>query len=565
MAARRPTSTTTPTQSTSPRRNTSATTQGPAASTRPRRRRRTGAARNNGSAAQPVVAEDNETVASDNLASAEIAPDNRTFAELGVPAPLVAALNASGVTKPFPIQAATLPDSLVGKDVLGRGRTGSGKTYAFVLPVLARLAASGTKRRPNQPRALILAPTRELATQIQASITPLADTLGLRSMTIFGGVGHGPQINGLRKGADIVVACPGRLEDHIQAGHAKLGAVEITVLDEADHMADLGFLPAVRRILEATPAAAQRLLFSATLDAGVDVLVRRFMTNPVTHSVDSARSPVAKMTHHVLHVQPDTRLPVLVDLTAAPGRTLVFTRTKYGAKSLTKKLISQGVPAVELHGNLSQGARTRNLEAFSDGTAKTLVATDIAARGIHVDNVTLVIHADPPIEHKAYLHRSGRTARAGAEGTVVTLMTDDQVRDVRDLTRKAGIAATVTKLTTGDPLLTELAPGERTYVEPAARPVQPERVAGSGGSGSGRGNRRRRASGAAQPATGKRSNQTGGGQTAGGSRGSGRSRSRAGSGGPKSYTTSTPGSAARPAGAAAFSAGSRAGSSRRGR
>ncbi|MGW5192291.1 DEAD/DEAH box helicase [Kribbella sp. NPDC004138] len=398
-----------------------------------------------------------------------VAPDNRTFAELGVPGRLVAALATAGVTKPFPIQAATLPDSLAGKDVLGRGRTGSGKTYAFVLPVLARLAVSDTKRRANHPRALILAPTRELATQIQASISPLAETLGLRSMTIFGGVGHGPQINGLRKGADIVVACPGRLEDHVQAGHAKLGAVEITVLDEADHMADLGFLPAVRRILEATPAEAQRLLFSATLDAGVDVLVRRFMTDPVTHSVDSARSPVARMTHHVLHVKPDTRLPVLVDLTAAPGRTLVFTRTKYGAKALTKKLIAQGVPAVELHGNLSQGARTRNLEAFADGSARTLVATDIAARGIHVDGVTLVIHADPPIEHKAYLHRSGRTARAGAEGTVVTLMTDEQVRDVRDLTRKAGIAPTVTKLAAGDALLSELAPGERTYVEPPAK------------------------------------------------------------------------------------------------
>ncbi|MFI5691298.1 DEAD/DEAH box helicase [Kribbella sp. NPDC051586] len=493
MAARRPTSTTTPTQSTSPRRNPSATSQGPAASTRPRRRRRSGAARDNqATPGQSVVAESNdvETVALDNVT--ELAPDNRTFAELGVPAPLVAALDASGVTNPFPIQAATLPDSLAGKDVLGRGRTGSGKTYAFVLPVLARLAASGTKRRPNQPRALILAPTRELATQIQASIAPLADTLGLRSMTIFGGVGHGPQITGLRKGADIVVACPGRLEDHIQAGHAKLGAVEITVLDEADHMADLGFLPAVRRILEATPSTAQRLLFSATLDAGVDVLVRRFMTNPVTHSVDSARSPVANMTHHVLHVQADTRLPVLVDLTAAPGRSLVFTRTKYGAKALTKKLIAQGVPAVELHGNLSQGARTRNLEAFADGSAKTLVATDIAARGIHVDGVTLVIHADPPIEHKAYLHRSGRTARAGAEGTVVTLMTDEQVRDVRDLTRKAGIAATVTKLTTGDPLLTELAPGERTYVEPPAKPSSAEAPRGGRSSGS-----RRRSGGAA--------------------------------------------------------------------
>jgi superfamily II DNA/RNA helicase len=575
MAARRPTSTPTSNQSTSQSRKPAGDAR--SGSARPRRRRGSGAGSGTGGngRTKPAVVAEQSAVAISNFDEPDetVAPDNRTFAELGVPAPLVTALDAAGVTNPFPIQSATLPDSLAGKDVLGRGRTGSGKTYAFVLPLLARLAASGTKRKPNQPRALILAPTRELATQIQASITPLADTLGLRSMTIFGGVGHGPQINGLRKGADIVVACPGRLEDHIQAGHAKLGAVEITVLDEADHMADLGFLPAVRRILEATPAKAQRLLFSATLDAGVDVLVRRFMTDPVTHSVDSARSPVAKMTHHVLHVQPDTRLPVLVDLTAAPGRSLVFTRTKYGAKSLTKKLIAQGVPAVELHGNLSQGARTRNLEAFSDGSAKTLVATDIAARGIHVDNITLVIHADPPIEHKAYLHRSGRTARAGAEGTVVTLMTDDQVRDVRDLTRKAGIAATVTKLTTGDPLLSELAPGERTYVEPSARPVQPERVVGSGGGGSGRGNRRGRASGSAQPAGGKRSSRTGSGQTgsgqaaraAGGSRGSGRSKARAGSGGPKSYTTSTPGSAARPAGAAAFSAGSRAGSSRRGR
>jgi superfamily II DNA/RNA helicase len=569
MAARRLTSTTTSNQSTSPSRKPAGDTPAKdarAGQSRPRRRRRSGAARNQ----QPAVTEQQFEVAlsNDDEVTESVAPDNRSFAELGVPDRLVATLAAAGVEKPFPIQAATLPDSLAGKDVLGRGRTGSGKTYAFVLPVLARLATSSTKRRPNHPRALILAPTRELATQIQASIEPLADALGLRSMTIFGGVGHGPQITGLRKGADIVVACPGRLEDHVQAGHAKLGAVEITVLDEADHMADLGFLPAVRRILEATPATAQRLLFSATLDAGVDVLVRRFMTDPVTHSVDSARSPVSQMTHHVLHVQPDTRLPVLVDLTAAPGRSLVFTRTKYGAKSLTKKLIAQGVPAVELHGNLSQGARTRNLEAFSDGTAKTLVATDIAARGIHVDNVTLVIHADPPIEHKAYLHRSGRTARAGAEGTVVTLMTDEQVRDVRDLTRKAGIAPTVTKLGADHPLLSELAPGERTFVVPTARPVQQERVASSGGNGSGRGNRRRRASGPAQPAAGKRSGQAGSGQAtraAGGSRSSGRSKSRAGSGSPKSYTTSTPGSAARPAGAAAFSAGSRAGGSRRGR
>ncbi|MGY4767663.1 DEAD/DEAH box helicase [Kribbella sp. CWNU-51] len=566
MAVRRPTSTST--QSAQPQST---------AASRPRRRRRSGDRRNGSSAAalfsppaetgrQAKVAVSNNT--SYDEVDEMVVPDNLTFADLGVPETLVTALSATGVTKPFPIQAATLPDSLAGKDVLGRGRTGSGKTYAFVLPVLARLASGRGKRRANHPRALILAPTRELATQIQASITPLADALGLRSMTVFGGVGHGPQITGLRKGADIVVACPGRLEDHVQAGHAKLDAVEITVLDEADHMADLGFLPAVRRILEATPSSAQRLLFSATLDAGVNVLVQRFMTTPVTHSVDSAQSPVSLMTHHVLHVQPDTRLPVLVDLTAAPGRSLVFTRTKYGAKALTKKLIAQGVPAVELHGNLSQGARTRNLEAFSDGTAKTLVATDIAARGIHVDDIALVIHADPPIEHKAYLHRSGRTARAGAEGTVVTLMTDDQVRDVRDLTRKAGIAPKVTKLGTGDPLLTELAPGERTFVEPAVKAVQPERLASSTGPGSGRGGRRRRASGSAQPATEQRPNQGRSAQASratGGSRGSGRAKSRAGSGGSKTYTTSTPGSAARPAGAAAFSAGSRAGSSRRGR
>ncbi|MGZ0150036.1 DEAD/DEAH box helicase [Kribbella sp. WER1] len=453
------------------------------------------------------MSNDLETLGDDVVET--VADDNRTFADLGVPASLVAALSASGVTKPFPIQAATLPDSLAGKDVLGRGRTGSGKTYAFVLPVLARLAASGTKRRPNQPRALILAPTRELATQIQASITPLADKLGLRSMTIFGGVGHGPQITGLRKGADIVVACPGRLEDHVQTGHAKLGAVEITVLDEADHMADLGFLPAVRRILDQTPGTAQRLLFSATLDAGVDVLVRRFMTDPVTHSVDSARSPVAKMTHHVLHVRSDSRLPVLVDLTAAPGRSLVFTRTKYGAKALTKKLIAQGVPAVELHGNLSQGARTRNLEAFADGTARTLVATDIAARGIHVDGVTLVIHADPPVEHKAYLHRSGRTARAGAEGTVVTLMTDDQVSDVRDLTRKAGIKPTTTKLDPGHPLLTELAPGDRTYVAPTPKETPTGRS--STGRSSGRSSARRSTT---RPTTGARSATTTGDRSA---------------------------------------------------
>jgi superfamily II DNA/RNA helicase len=424
-----------------------------------------------------------------------------TFAELGLPAVLIDALAATGITTPFPIQTATLPDTLAGRDVLGRGRTGSGKTYAFVLPLLARLATSPSKRTPGRPRALILAPTRELATQIQDAILPLAEKLRLTTLTVFGGVGARPQITGLRAGVDILVACPGRLADHVRSGHAKLDAVEITVLDEADHMADLGFLPAVRQLMDLTPRVGQRMLFSATLDAGVDVLVKRFLNNPVTHSVDSSLSPVSAMSHHVLHVSHDDRIPVLVDLAAAPGRTLVFTRTKRGAKMLTRRLIASGVPAVELHGNLAQNARERNLQAFSDGTARTMVATDIAARGIHVDNVSLVIHADPPMEHKAYLHRSGRTARAGAEGTVVTLMTDDQVHDVRDLTRKAGIAPTTTRLRPGHPLLVQLAPGERTFVTPA-----PEAPVADSNSGQGNRSRRRPAaasSGAAHSGGGR--------------------------------------------------------------
>ncbi len=368
-----------------------------------------------------------------------------TFADLGLPEAVVTTLAASGIESPFPIQSATLPDSLAGRDVLGRGRTGSGKTYAFLLPVVTRLAASAAPRRSGKPRALILAPTRELATQIDASLAPLAKATNLRSATIFGGVSAGPQIQKLRDGVDIVIACPGRLEDHVKSGHADLSAVEVTVLDEADHMADLGFLPPVKRLLDRTPRNCQRLLFSATLDNGIDVLVDRYLHNPIVHSVDSEQSPVSAMVHHVLHVDGSARFEVLADLAASPGRTIVFARTKYGAKGLARKLNSRGVPAVELHGNLSQNARTRNLGAFSDGSAAVLVATDIAARGIHVDDVNLVVHADPPVEHKAYLHRSGRTARAGNDGTVVTLMVDDQVADVRVLTRKAGVKPTITK------------------------------------------------------------------------------------------------------------------------
>jgi superfamily II DNA/RNA helicase len=398
-----------------------------------------------------------------------------SFAQLGLPRKLVAALAEAGITEPFPIQAAALPDALAGRDVLGRGRTGSGKTYAFVLPLLARLSRHPATRRPGRPRALILAPTRELATQIHATLAPLAAALSLRTMTIFGGVGATPQIRGLRAGVDVLVACPGRLRDHVDAGHAHLDEVEITVLDEADHMADLGFLPSVRWLMDRTPPRGQRLLFSATLDAAVDVLVRRFLSDPVTHSLDPEVAPVVTMSHHLLHIREDDRLSVLVDLAAAPGRTLVFTRTKQRAKRLTRHLNAAGVPSVELHGNLAQSARDRNLRSFADGTASTLVATDIAARGIHVDDVAIVVHADPPMEHKAYLHRSGRTARAGADGTVITLMTDNQVADVAVLARRAGISATTSRVRPGDPLLHRLAPGQRRYqiIAPRESTVEP--------------------------------------------------------------------------------------------
>jgi superfamily II DNA/RNA helicase len=404
-----------------------------------------------------------------------------TFADLGLPQAVVAVLSANGIETPFPIQAATVPDSLAGRDVLGRGRTGSGKTYAFLLPMVTRLTQSQTKREPGRPRALILAPTRELVAQIDAALAPLAAATNLRSVTVFGGVGPQPQIQKLRQGVDVVIACPGRLEDHVRSGHADLSGIEITVLDEADHMADLGFLPPVKRLMDKTPRNGQRMLFSATLDGGVDVLVKRYLRDPVEHSVDSAQSPVAAIDHHVLHVDKAARIHVLADLAASPGRTIVFARTKHGAKNLARQLNSRGVAAVELHGNLSQNARTRNLAAFSDGSAGVLVATDIAARGIHVDEVSLVVHADPPVEHKAYLHRSGRTARAGADGTVVTLMLDEQVSDVRQLTRKAGVKPTITRFSgAAHPVLHQIAPGERTFGRPVVasrpEPAQPQQA-----------------------------------------------------------------------------------------
>ncbi|MGW9156634.1 DEAD/DEAH box helicase [Microbacterium sp. NPDC055665] len=396
-----------------------------------------------------------------------------TFLELGVPAELAAVLADSGKTEAFAIQRDTLPDSLAGRDLLGRGRTGSGKTIAFALPLVARLAASGGQRRAGLPRGLVLAPTRELATQIAATIAPLAEAAGLRVTTVFGGVSQRPQEQALRGGVDIVVACPGRLEDLMKQQVVRLSAIEVTVLDEADHMADLGFLPGVTRILTATPAGGQRLLFSATLDRGIDTLARRFLSNAVSHEVDEESVPVGEMTHRVLVVDStDNKTALVKELASGTGRRILFTRTKHQAKKLAKQLTAAGIPAVDLHGNLSQNARERNLGAFSaapeDGGVRVLVATDVAARGVHVDNVDLVVHVDPPVEHKAYLHRSGRTARAGAAGTVVTVVLPEQRRDVKDLLRKAAITAPLEDVTTA--AITALVPERAPHVRPA--PVQ---------------------------------------------------------------------------------------------
>jgi len=378
-----------------------------------------------------------------------------------VPAPLVAALASTGITIPFPIQAATLPDALAGLDILGRGRTGSGKTLGFALPLAARLAGGHTMA--GRPRGLVLVPTRELASQVEAVLAPLAGVMGLSTAAIFGGTPQSRQVAALRNRADIVIACPGRLADLIEQGHCHLGDVEITVLDEADHMADLGFLPAVRRLLDATPAGGQRMLFSATLDGAVDVLARRFLVSPVRHAVDSA-APPAQIAHHLLTVAPADRVGVVRALAGGNNRSLVFTRTKHGAAKLAKQLTAAGVPAAELHSNLAQNARTRNLASFASGAVRVLVATDIAARGIHVDGVGLVIHADSPAEHKAYLHRSGRTARAGAGGVVITLQTPAQVHEVRTLMRRAGVVPVAATVGPQSSLL-------RSIAGPPARPV----------------------------------------------------------------------------------------------
>jgi superfamily II DNA/RNA helicase len=455
-----------------------------------------------------------------------------TFRTLGVPHPLLEVLAAEDKHIPFPIQADTLPDTLNGKDVLGRGKTGSGKTLAFSIPMVARLGTrlSGGPRRAGRPLGLVLAPTRELATQINAVLEPLAKAYGLTTTTIFGGISQNRQVAALKAGVDIVVACPGRLEDLMQQKFVSLDAVEITVLDEADHMADLGFLPGVTRIMKATPENGQRLLFSATLDNGVDKLVRQFLHSPVTHSVDEANSPVAAMTHHVFGTNDaETKKQLIHALASGTGRRILFMRTKHHAKKLAQQLTAAGIPAVDLHGNLSQPQRDRNLAAFSAGDAKVLVATDVAARGVHVDDVELVVHVDPPTEHKAYLHRSGRTARAGSEGDVVTLVLPNQEKDLALLMRKAGIQAQTQRVVPESAAVKALVGTVAAYVTPVPRAATPARGQGGGGRSQGANAQRKRAArdGQGQPAraaqprrdrSGRPARSGNGGSSSGGSR-----------------------------------------------
>ncbi len=421
---------------------------------------------------------------------------NQSFADLGVGEPLIKVLAARGILDPFPIQVKTLPDTLAGRDVLGRGKTGSGKTLAFGIPLVTRLAAT---RRKSRPTGLVLAPTRELASQIATALEPLATAYHLKVTTIFGGVPQNRQVAALKSGIDIVVACPGRLEDLMKQRIINLDAVQVTVIDEADHMADLGFLPGVTRILAATPASGQRLLFSATLDNGVDKIVKRFLRNQLTHSVDDAHSPVAEMTHHVFHVTGvQAKKDLVHHLASGNGRRILFMRTKHQARKLARELTESGVPSVDLHGNLSQPARDRNLAAFAAGKARVLVATDIAARGVHVDAVELVVHVDPPTEHKAYLHRAGRTARAGNAGDVVTVVLPEQRKDLNVVMRRAGINVRPQQVAAHSPTVRALvgdvaphqAPAPRTHPSPSsatAKTGQSRRRRPAGVRGRGRG------------------------------------------------------------------------------
>ncbi|MCX4882273.1 DEAD/DEAH box helicase [Streptomyces sp. NBC_00847] len=381
-------------------------------------------------------------------------PPAEAFADLAMPARLLATLGREGVTAPFPIQAATLPNSLAGRDVLGRGRTGSGKTLAFGLALLARTA--GRRAEPRQPLALVLVPTRELAQQVTDALTPYAGSVSLRLATVVGGMSIGRQAGALRAGAEVVVATPGRLKDLIDRGDCRLDDVDITVLDEADQMADMGFMPQVTALLDQVRPDGQRMLFSATLDRNVDRLVRRYLSDPVVHSVDPSAGAVTTMEHHVLHVHDADKHRTTTEIAARDGRVIMFLDTKHAVDRLTKHLLGSGVRAAALHGGKSQPQRTRTLAQFKSGHVTVLVATNVAARGIHVDNLDLVVNVDPPTDHKDYLHRGGRTARAGESGSVVTLVTPDQRRGMSRLMATAGITPQVAQVRSGEAELSRI-------------------------------------------------------------------------------------------------------------
>ncbi|MEU3712039.1 DEAD/DEAH box helicase [Streptomyces catenulae] len=376
------------------------------------------------------------------------------FADMDLPAEVLRTLTERGVREPFPIQAATLPSALAGRDVLGRGRTGSGKTLAFGLPLLVRTA--GRRAEPKQPLALILVPTRELAQQVSEALAPYADALGLRTATVVGGMSIGRQTAALRDGAEVVVATPGRLHDLIGRKACRLERVRITVLDEADQMCDMGFLPQVTEVLDQVHHDGQRMLFSATLDRDVDQLVSRHLHDPVVHSVDPSAGAVATMDHHVLVVHGPDRYAVTTEIAARDGRVLLFLDTKHGVDQLTRHLRAHGVHAAALHSGKSQPQRTRTLAQFKNGQVTALVATKVAARGLHVDDLDLVVNVDPPTDPKDYLHRAGRTARAGESGSVVTLVLSGQRRELHRLTAEAGIETTTTKVRSGEAELSRI-------------------------------------------------------------------------------------------------------------
>ncbi|MGW1720269.1 DEAD/DEAH box helicase [Streptomyces sp. NPDC002156] len=395
-----------------------------------------------------VVPENDEVIDLDAVETTDSAADvtdveagepQVTFSDLGLPENVVRKLAQNGVTSPFPIQAATIPDALAGKDILGRGRTGSGKTLSFGLPVLARLTGGQTEKK--KPRAIILTPTRELAMQVADALQPYGDVVGLKMKVVCGGTSMGNQIYALERGVDILVATPGRLRDIINRGACSLQNVEVAVLDEADQMSDLGFLPEVTELLDQIPGGGQRMLFSATMENEISTLVKRYLTNPVTHEVDSAQGNVTTMSHHILIVKPKDKAPVTAAIASRKGRTIIFVRTQLGADRVAEQLIESGVKADALHGGMTQGARTRTLADFKDGYVNVLVATDVAARGIHVDGIDLVLNVDPAGDHKDYLHRAGRTARAGRTGTVVSLSLPHQRRQIFRLMEDAGVDA----------------------------------------------------------------------------------------------------------------------------